>query len=105
MQIISRLIIYIDQLNTGQGPLKKRHACISAIQCIYADATLSLQICLRKAMHIFPLHFSFLTFISIIPYILCNIPSNLEFIPNHLRGFPLYSEIVISKVIEYAIEP
>ena len=62
MQIISRLLIYIDQLNTGQGPLKKRHACISAIQCIYADATLSLQICLRKAMHIFPLHFSFLHF-------------------------------------------
>ena len=103
MQIISRLIIYIDQLNTGQGPLKKRHACISAIQCIYADATLSLQICLRKAMHIFPLHFSFLHFNH--TYILCNIPSNLEFIPNHLRGFPLYSEIVISKVIEYAIEP
>ena len=88
-----------------QGPLEKRLcAYISAIQCMYADATSSLQICLRKAMHKFP---SALFFSSFQSYhnILSNIPSNLEFIPTHLRGFPLYSEeIVISKVIEYAIE-
>ena len=89
------------------SPGKRLFAYISAIQCMYADATSSFQICLGKAMHKFPsaLSLFFSLFQSYVLYILSNIPSNLEFIPTHLREFPLYSgEIVISKVIEYAIE-
>ena len=65
----------------------------------------SLQIYLRKAMHKFPSEL-LLFFVSII----CNIyskqyPKQSRIYTTHQRGFPLYSEeIVISKVIEHAIQ-